>query len=255
MIGAIVGDVVGSYYEAFPTKVYNFELFHEDSRFTDDTVLSVAVADWLLNGRDLTDLLHQYFARYPQAGYGMSFTLWAGNRKREAYGSWGNGSAMRVSPVGHALASLDEVLEHAHASADVTHNDPEGIKGAQAIAAAIWLAKHGRGKEEIKDYVEQQFSYDCSRKLADIRDSYSFDVSCAGSVPESIIAFLESDSFEDAIRLAISLGGDSDTMGCMAGAIAEAFYGEVPQELTDWAFSKLDPPLRNVVEQFCDRYC
>lgn len=255
MIGAIVGDVIGSYYEAVPTKQYDFELLQEDSRFTDDTVLSVAVADWILSGQELVDLFHQYFARYPQAGYGMSFTFWAAGQKREPYGSWGNGSAMRVSPIGWAFDSLEDVLDYAKKSAEVTHDHPEGIRGAQAVAAAVWLARKGNGKSQIKQCIEEDMGYDCSRKLDDIRQSYAFDVSCAGSVPESIIAFLESQSYEDAIRNAISLGGDSDTLACMAGAIAEAYYGGVPDRLSTWALDRVDLPLRNKVEQFSERYC
>lgn len=249
MIGAIAGDLIGSYYEAFPTKDSDFPLFHEDSRFTDDTVLTVAVADWVLHGGDLVDRLHAYFAAYPQAGYGGSFARWAAYKQREPYHSWGNGSAMRVSPVGFAFDSLDTVLAKARETAEVTHNHEEGIRGAQATAAAIFLARKEEERCTIRDYVEATFGYDLSRSLAAIRPGYSFDVSCQGSVPESIIAFLESTDYESAVRNAVSLGGDADTMACIAGGIAEARYG-VPDPVRTRVLEFLDPRLTRIVDQF-----
>ena len=254
MIGALAGDIIGSYYEAFPTKEIDFPLFHEDRRFTDDTVLTVAVADWILNGGDLIDHFHSYFDAYRQAGFGMSFFRWAGYKHREPYNSWGNGSAMRVSPVGFAFDSLDTVLLKAKESAEVTHNHEEGIRGAQATAAAIFLARDGRSKSEIKDYVQTHFDYDLNRTIADIRPSYSFDMSCQGSVPESIIAFLESTDYEQAVRNAVSLGGDADTMGCVAGAIAEAHYGGVPEDVRCMVFELLDERLSDTVNNFQIRF-
>lgn len=205
MIGAIAGDIIGSIYEGRPIKTTEFPLFHRLCHPTDDTVLTVALADSILNRTDYVRCLKDYFHRYPQAGYGGSFVRWAMSLSTSPYNSWGNGSAMRVSPVGFAYDSLEEVLAEAGRSAEVTHNHPEGVKGAQTTAAAVFLARTGKSKEEIKQYVEQTFAYDLSRRLDDIRPSYQFDVSCQGTVPPAIIAFLESRDFEDAIRKAISL--------------------------------------------------
>jgi ADP-ribosylglycohydrolase len=213
----------------------------------------VAVADWLLNDSDLVDVLHDYFHRYPQAGYGGSFIQWAGHRRRDPYNSWGNGSAMRVSPVGFAFDSMQEVLDQAKRTASVTHNHSEGIRGAQATAAAIYLARTGNEKPAIKEFIETEFSYGLSETLDEIREGYQFDVSCQGSVPQSIIAFLEADDYEDAIRNAISLGGDADTMACIAGGIAEAYW-EVPEQIAQQAMGKLDQELQTVVEIFQDRF-
>ena len=254
MLGAIAGDVIGSRFERSGAPPSGFELFAEDCCATDDTVLTVAIADALLTGESYVDKLKDYYHCYPNAGFGGSFKRWANSSTTEPYNSWGNGSAMRVSPVAYAFDDLAKVLEVAEATAAVTHNHPEGIKGAQAIAAAVFLARIGQGKAEIKAYVSSEFGYDLSRTLAQIRPQYCFDVSCQGSVPESILAFLESTDFEDAIRLAISLGGDTDTMACMAGSIAEAFYGEVPEAIAKEALARLDGELRGVVEAFRDRY-
>ena len=254
MFGAIVGDVAGSHYEHFPTKSLDFDFFKEHSCVTDDSVLTIAVADWILNGGQLYDYFHRYVARYPNAGYGGTFINWARCLDTEPYNSWGNGSAMRVSPTAYAADSLETVLELAKCSAIVTHDHPDGIAGAQATAGCVFLARTGHSKNEIQEFVISKFGYDLSRKLDDIRHSYSFDVSCAGSVPESIIAFMESESFESAIRLAISLGGDSDTMECIAGAIAEPFYGGVPDELRQKTRTYIDDQLLTVVDAFRLRY-
>jgi ADP-ribosylglycohydrolase len=254
MFGAIAGDVIGSVHEGSGTKTKDFPLFVQDSRFTDDTVLTVAVGAQLLSGGSYIDLYHDYFHAYPHAGYGGSFIRWARDRRRDPYNSWGNGSAMRVSPVGLACATMDEVLRRARESAEVTHDHPEGVRGAQATAAAVFLARSGRTKADIKAHVEREFGYDLSQRLDDIRERYEFDVSCQGSVPQSIIAFLEADSYEDAVRNAISLGGDADTMGCIAGAIAEAFFGGVPDEIKWRALGTLDKRLREVVNEFYDRF-
>lgn len=254
MFGAIVGDVAGSHYEHFPTKSLDFDFFKEHSCVTDDSVLTIAVADWILNGGQLYDYFHRYVARYPNAGYGGTFINWARCLDTEPYNSWGNGSAMRVSPTAYAADSLETVLELAKCSAIVTHDHPDGIAGAQATAGCVFLARTGHSKNEIQEFVISKFGYDLSRKLDDIRHSYSFDVSCAGSVPESIIAFMESESFESAIRLAISLGGDSDTMACIAGAIAEPFYGGVPDELRQKTRTYIDDQLLTVVDAFRLRY-
>jgi ADP-ribosylglycohydrolase len=254
MIGSIAGDVIGSVHEGSGTKTKDFPLFVEDSRFTDDTVLTVAVAQRLLHGGDYIDLFHDYFHAYPQVGYGESFIRWAGYRRREPYNSWGNGSAMRVGPVGIACDTLVDVLAQARLSAEVTHNHPEGVRGAQATATAIFLARSGREKEDIKAHIERAFGYNLSERLDDVRANYSFDVSCQGSVPQSIIAFLESNGYEDAVRNAISLGGDADTMACIAGGIAEAFYGGVPEDIRVRTLAVLDERLRGVVEEFVERF-
>lgn len=254
MLGAIAGDVIGSVHEHSGTKTKNFPLFVEASQFTDDTVLTVAVAERLLRGGSYVDWYHEYFHAYPEAGYGSSFIHWAEHRCREPYYSWGNGAAMRVSPIGIACNTLEEVLAQARASAEVTHNHPEGIRGAQATAAAVFLARSGYTKADIKTYIEQEFGYCLSERLDDIREHYCFDVSCQGSVPQSIIAFLEADGFEDAVRNAISLGGDADTMACIAGGIAEAFFGGVPDEIASQTLAALDERLHGVVCEFQERF-
>ncbi len=254
MIGAIAGDIIGSVHEGAGTKTKDFPLFDKNCRFTDDTVLTVAVAAKLLHGGDYAELFHDYFHACPNAGYGGSFIRWAELRQRQPYNSWGNGSAMRVSPVGFACESLEDVLVEARRSAEVTHSHPEGIRGAQATAVAVFLARMGRRKHEIKAHIEREFGYDLNGRLNEIRKWYRFDLSCQGSVPQSIIAFLESDCYEDTIRNAISLGGDADTMACIAGGIAEAFYGGVPADIRDRALTLLDDRLRDVVEKFLVRY-
>jgi len=254
MLGAIAGDVIGSVHEAAATKTKRFSLFVPDSTFTDDTVLTVAIADSMLNGSDYVETLQRYYRAYPDAGYGASFAHWAQCRRKEPYNSWGNGSAMRVSPVAYIDESFDYVLEEAKRSAEVTHNHEEGIRGAQATVAAIFLARCGSTKEEIRDFIQENFGYRFDKSLAQIRRTYLFDVSCQGSVPQSILAFLESTSYEDAVRNAISLGGDADTMACIAGGIAEAFYGGVPEDISTRTLALLDEPMREVVKEFRHRY-
>lgn len=253
MLGAIAGDIIGSVHEWSRTKTKQFPLFVTNSGFTDDTVLTVAVAEHLLDGRDYVDLFHDYVRAYPGAGYGGHFLEWALLGHRDAYNSWGNGSAMRVSPVGWIGSTMEETLAHARQSAEVTHNHPEGIKGAQATAAAMFLARTGKSKADIRHFVEREFGYDLSPRLDDIRQWYEFDVSCQGSVPQSIIAFLEADGFEDTVRNAISLGGDADTMACIAGGIAECFYG-IPEDIRQAALGRLDRKLRSVVTEFYERH-
>jgi ADP-ribosylglycohydrolase len=259
VLGAIAGDIIGSVYESNRAwervKSPDFEpLFAERARFTDDTVLTVAVADVILGGGDLVDLFKEYARAYPAAGYGSSFRIWAQSDSREAYQSWGNGSAMRVSPVGHAYTMLDEVLLRARWSAQVTHDHPEGIQGAQAIAAAIFLARTGSDKGEIADFVERRFHYDLSRSIAEIRPGHCFDSSCRGTVPPALIAFLEATDYESAVRLAVSLGGDCDTLACIAGAVAEAYYGGVPGAIREQALARLDDRLRGVIAEFESRF-
>ena len=254
MLGAIAGDIIGSRFEQNPIKTTDFELFHPECRFTDDSVLTLAVAEHIFLGRDLVDTLKEYFNQYPDAGYGERFMQWASSPSREPYNSFGNGSAMRVSPVGFAFDSLEVVLEKARGTAEVTHNHPEGIKGAQATAAAVFLARTGSSKKEIKSFIETQFQYNLSDRLDAIRPQYTFDATCQGSVPQAITAFLESESFEDAVRKAVSLGGDSDTQACIAGGIANAFYGKLPDIISAEVHSRLEVPLRQILTLFCDRF-
>jgi len=250
MLGAIAGDVIGSVHEYIATKTTDFELFVEQSAFTDDSVLTVAVADSLLHGRDLVDAFHDYFQAYPRADYGGRFSRWASTASRQPYNSWGNGSAMRVSPVAYAFDSLDDVLEHAAWSARVTHDHPEGVKGAQATAAAIYQGRFGDSKDRIRRDLERRFGYNLTERLDDIRPTYRFDESCMRTVPPAIIAFLESDDFEDAIRKAVSLGGDADTLACITGGIAEAYYGGVPDAIAAQTMARLDDRLRGVLSKF-----
>ena len=254
MLGAIAGDIIGSVHEHIETKTTDFELFVPESRFTDDTVLAVAVADCLVNGLDYVDAFHQYFIAYPNAGYGGRFFDWASSGDRDPYNSYGNGSAMRVPAVAYAFESLDDVLDEAERTAAVTHNHPEGIKGAQATAAAIFMARHGKTKQQIKESVEQMFGYNLSDSLDGLRPAYEFDVTCQGTVPPALIAFLESTDYEDALRKAISLGGDADTLACITGGVAEAYYGGVPPHIAGPAWAALDDRLRGVVTAFRTRY-
>lgn len=254
MIGAIAGDVVGSVHEGVGTKTKDFPLFDEYCRFTDDTVLTLAVASALLSGTDYVDSFHEFFHAYPHSGYGGNFIGWALRRSREPYNSWGNGSAMRVSPIGFAFDSLEEVMTHARKTAEVTHSHPEGIRGAQATAVAILLSRMGYEKTGIRKHLESGFGYNLSERLDDIRTDYEFDVSCQGSVPQSIIAFLESTDYEDAVRNAISLGGDTDTMACIAGGIAEAYYGSVPNHIVEQTLDRLDSRLKDIVINFTAKY-
>lgn len=253
MIGAIAGDIIGSIYESAPIKTKDFQLFIWRCSFTDDSVLTIALADAILHSRDYARTMKDYYQLYPRIGYGGMFYRWVSSEDSEPYNSWGNGAAMRISPVGFAYQTLDEVLTRTEQFTAVTHNHPEGIKGAQATAAAIFLARTGSSKEEIKAYTEQTFDYDLSRSLDDIRPGYRPDKSCQGTVPPAIIAFLESTDFEDAIRNAISLGGDSDTMACITGGIAEAFYG-VPEDIVRQALQVLDKRLRTVTLEFAERF-
>ena len=256
MLGAIVGDIVGSVYEFHNTKSMNFELFTPWSRFTDDSVMTMAVAKWLVE--DETHTIHYLIYcmqelgnRYPNAGYGGNFWAWLREENPQPYNSWGNGAGMRVSPVGLYAKTLDEALALAALTASVSHNHPEGVKGAQAIAACVFLCKEGKSKQEIKEYIEKTFDYNLNRTIAVIRPRYEFDVSCQGSVPEAIIAFLEGNSFEEVIRLAISLGGDSDTIGAMAGSIAACMY-PIPDEIVNRCNTILTEDLKEIKDKFIE---
>jgi len=254
LCGAIAGDIIGSVYEWHTTKNTDFYLFTLSSKFTDDTVMTVANADWLLTGDSLLGVMQDYGNRYPHAGYGGMFRSWLREDEPKPYNSFGNGSAMRVSPVGWAFDTLEETLEAAKQSAEITHNHPEGIKGAQATSACIFMARTGKSKQEIKDYIEKRFGYNLSRTCDEIRPTYDFDVTCQGSVPESIIAFLESTDFESAIRLAVSLGGDADTMGAITGGIAEAYYGGVSEHIRKEVLKRLPNEFIVVMQKFYQKF-
>jgi ADP-ribosylglycohydrolase len=254
MLGAIAGDVIGSVHEFLQNKTTDFPLFVEHTRFTDDSVLTLAVAECLLTGASYVDKFHEYTNAYPDRCYGGGFHRWALRGDREPYNSWGNGSAMRVSPVGWAFDSLDETLTEATRSAAVTHNHPEGIKGAQATAATVFLARKGESKDAIRAFVTERFGYDLDRTVEGIRPDYEFNESCQGTVPEALIAFFDSTDYENAIRLAISLGGDADTLACITGGIAEAFYGGVPEAIAARTIALLDEPLQRVLAAFHERY-
>ena len=254
MIGAIAGDIIGSVYEHSPIKTKDFPLFDPRCRFTDDTVLTVAIADAILSGGSYLESVREIGRRYSNVGYGGTFIQWLHSPDPRPYNSWGNGSAMRVSPVGFAFSSEEKVLRHAKMTAEISHNHPEGIKGAQAVALAVFLAKTGTGKDGIRARIIDLFGYDLNRTVDEIRPGYFFDVSCQGTVPEGIIAFLESSTYEDAVRNAVSLGGDSDTLACITGGIAEAFYGAVPEAIHAVVQQCLTPDLWEVTEAFCKRY-
>lgn len=251
MLGAIAGDIIGSAYEFHPWRGewQDLPLFPQAASFTDDTVMTIAVAraimDWE-KGRDFGEILidnfHAYGHAYPKAGYGGKFYVWLRKKKREPYNSFGNGSAMRVSPAGWAFDTLEETEAMAAASAAVTHNHPEGVKGAQAVAGSIFLARTGASKEDIRQYVMDRYGYDLNRSLAEIKPCHTFNETCQGSVPEAIQAFLESGSYEEAVRKAVWLAGDADTQAAIAGSIAEAMYG-VPEPIRDAALQRLDERL------------
>lgn len=248
IIGAIAGDVIGSAYEFNPTREYGFELFTPKSTFTDDTVLTMANAQWLLEDEQhshetLVNIMQDLCHRYEWRGYGGRFVQWIVSSNPQPYGSFGNGSAMRVSPVGYYAKTLDEALELAKISAEVTHNHPEGIKGAQATAAAIFLARRGKSKQEIRDYVAQTFDYDLSRTLDEIRPTFTFDETCQRTVPEAITCFMEGKDYEDVVRLSVALAGDADTIAAIAGSISSA-VDEVPNGITQQVIALLS-------EEFC----
>ena len=258
LYGTIFGDIAGSTYEFRACKNYKFTTVPEKSHFTDDTTMTLAVASWLMEDPNSLEVLvkeMQFFGnRYPKAGYGGMFRKWLIAEYPKPYNSFGNGSAMRVSPCAWVAKSLDEALTLAEKSAIVTHNHPEGIKGAQAVAAAIWMARNGSTKEEIKAYIESTFEYNLSRTIKEIKESgYDFDSTCQGSVPESIIAFLEGNDYEEVIRLAIYLGGDADTQAAIAGSIAEAFY-DMPVRFIGDVEKRLDKYLLSVLNKF-NEFC
>ncbi len=275
MLGAIIGDTVGSAYEFHNTKDYNFTLFLGNSAYTDDSVMTMAVAYWLLKDKEhsyqgLEDIMVMFAEKYPcpMGGYGGGFYTWLfepdrlynfddkygsspyeSKTGRHPYGSWGNGSAMRVSAVGWFFDTLEETERVAAISSAITHNHPEGIKGAECVAAVIWLARNGKSKEEIRNIVSDTFGYDLSRTCDEIRPSYHHVESCQETVPEAVTAFLEGEDFEDVIRTAVSLGGDCDTLTCIAGSIGEAFYG-VPAALEAACRARLPEDILEVLARF-----
>lgn len=268
MLGALIGDTIGSVYEFHNIKTTEFPLFSSKSTFTDDSVMTMAVAEWLLKGKertmdDLEEAMVSLARRFPNRGYGGGFYRWLffpnelrsydGQRSdglRHPYGSFGNGSAMRVSAVGWFYDTLEETEFWAKKSAEITHNHPEGIKGAQATAAAIYMARTGSTKEDIREYIVSRYGYDLSRTCDEIRPTYRFNETCQGTVPQAIVAFLESTDFESCIRLGVSLGGDTDTLCAIAGAIAEAFYGSIPEQIVKHEWELL-PEVFHVILRRC----
>lgn len=257
IIGAICGDIIGSTREFNRIKTKDFELYPQDSTFTDDTIMTLAIANWLIKDKSservLVEQLQYFGNRYPHAGYGGMFKKWLKQENPQPYGSWANGSAMRVSPCAWVVDSLKEAQDLAYASAVVTHNHPDGIKGALATCDAVYLARIGANKDEIKDHIEVRYEYDLNRSLDELRPYYSFELSCAGSVPESIICFLEARDFEDAIRNAVSLGGDADTQAAIAGSIASAYW-DVPDRIANESIRRLDDRLLKVFNNFEEKF-
>ncbi|MCA1790444.1 MAG: ADP-ribosylglycohydrolase family protein, partial [Thioalkalivibrio sp.] len=254
VIGAIAGDIIGSIHEGAAPQLKDFPLFVPGSRFTDDTVLTVAVASAVLTGTDYGTSLRAWGRRYPGAGYGGWFRHWLFEDNAPAYNSFGNGSAMRVSAIGWAFDDLETVLREARRSAEVTHNHPKGILGAQAVAAAVWAGRMGKGKKVIEHMLSHRFGYDCDPDWPALQARGAFDITCQGTVPAAAAAFLRSTDYEDTVRNAVSLGGDADTLACIAGAMAEAHYGAVPDAIQVEAMARLDPTLRTEVRTFAQRY-
>lgn len=259
MLGSIIGDIVGSIYEFANIKTKEFTLFTEEKEFTDDSILTIATADWLINGGEAGSYYARYAQRYPcpMGAYGSSFAAWARKATEgylpQPYNSCGNGSAMRVGPVGWAFDTSEETLAFAKLSAECTHNHPEGIKGAQAVALSIFMARKGFTKKDIRKTIEKDFGYDLGFTCDEIRPTYGWGGTCQDSVPQAIVAFLDGEDFEDSIRNAISIGGDSDTIGCITGSIAEAYYG-IPKDIYEKGMSYLPMELKNVVAEFEARY-
>jgi ADP-ribosylglycohydrolase len=254
VLGAIVGDYIGSVHEFEAQKTKDFPLLDPRCSVTDDSILTVAVAEWILHDTDLVTQFHELVAAHPRAGWGMMFYKWAAARSRKPYQSYGNGAAMRVSAVGWGFDTLDEALAAAADSARVTHDHPEGIKGAQATAAAVFLARTTHDKAVVRREVADRFGYDLERTVDEIRPEYRFNETCQRTVPEAIVSFLEAHDYEDAVRNAISLGGDADTLACIAGGIAHAHFGTVPKPLRSAALTSLPAPLRSIWEEFQRRF-
>jgi len=255
LYGSLAGDIIGSRFERHNIKIKQFELFATKSHITDDSVMTIATADAIINNIPYGTSYHMWGNRYPRAGYGFSFRRWLTSSSPTPYNSWGNGAAMRVSPIGFVANEMNDVLNMAKLSAEVTHNHPEGIKGAQATAGAIFLARANTEKSNIKKEIEEKFGYDLSsKKLENIRPFYEFDVSCQGTLPVALLAFLESNNYEDAIRNAISIGGDSDTIATITGGIALAYYKEIPAYIVHEIEQRLPPDIFDVCQKFTT-YC
>jgi ADP-ribosylglycohydrolase len=266
LLGAVLGDIIGSVYEWHNVKTEDFDLITKSSHFTDDTVLTIAVADTLLNtkssnsifadtrARYYAHLYKQYYSLYPDAGFGNMFKEWAVESSLRKQSSYGNGGAMRVTSIGYAFDSLEEVLEETKLSCLYTHNHKEAIYGAQSVAAAVYLARTGFDKSTIKTVLEKRFHYDLSYSLDSIRSHFTFNSRTNYSVPPAIIAFLESDSYESAVRKAISIGGDSDTIACIAGGIAHAFYREIPNAIVERGWILLNDDFKKTVQRFYEQY-
>ncbi|GHV80317.1 hypothetical protein AGMMS49944_21080 [Spirochaetia bacterium] len=257
MYGAIIGDICGSIYEFSNHKTERpeeIELINQKCLYTDDTVLTIAAADAILSDKDYRRTFIQWGRKYINSGYGSRFKKWLKKKNPKPYKSWGNGSAMRVSPIGWAFDTMEETLQEAEKSAAVTHNHKEGIKGAKAIAAAIYLARNNKSKDEIKYYIENEFNYNLNNEIKNIRKHYKFDGSCQGTVPEAIIAFLESDDFINSIQIAISIGGDTDTICCITGSISEAFYKYIPIQIIDFASKKITEEMKIIFNSFYNKY-
>lgn len=278
MLGAVIGDIAGSVYEFSNTKDYNFEMFPAGSNFTDDTVMTMAVTEWALNNdicadiETQTKLLESIMVDVaknvpcPMGGYGAGFHTWLFHPERLIdyrtgrtasgrcpYNSWGNGSAMRTSSVGWLYDDMDTTLKVAETAASITHNHPEGIKGAQAVTAAIFMARNGASKEDIKKYITTKFYYNLDQSWEYLHDTYEWDSSCQGTVPQAIISFLSSDDFESAIRRAVSIGGDSDTLACITGSIAEAYYKDIPEYMLSKAMALLPVRFKKVLKMMGER--
>ena len=259
MIGAIAGDIIGSIYEGKHAKSKNVDLFTKYNQFTDDTILTIALADSILNNVNFSVKAVEYYNNYPDAGYGHMFKKWAKSKLKQPYNSWGNGSAMRVSPIGFAYNSLSKVEIRAEGSSIITHNHSDAIAGAKAIAGAIFMARTGNNKDEIRDYIGNTYKYDLSKSYDEVRqynheNFIHFDLSANGTVPLALICFLDSVNYEDCIRNVLYLGGDTDTIACMAGGIAQAYYKEIPQYILDEIHKRLDEDLIRVIDRFNERF-
>jgi len=252
MLGACIGDIIGSVYEFQAWKSREFPLFSEKSEFTDDTVCTIAVAECLLDGTDPAAALRLWGRRYPGRGYGGNYAVWLKDANMGPYNSYGNGAAMRVSPAAWLGRSLEEALAFARQVTEVTHNHPEGIKGAEATVTAIWLARQGETPGHIRKRIQEAFGYDLSRSVDEIRPSYRFNEICQDTVPQAIVSALEADSFEGAIRNAISLGGDADTLAAIAGPIAEVLFG-IPEEIRKRGWARLPKGMRDVLERLYEK--
>ncbi|MDE6866336.1 MAG: ADP-ribosylglycohydrolase family protein [Muribaculaceae bacterium] len=248
--GAICGDIIGSTYEFHSTKKYDFPLNLDRAFFTDDTVCSIAVADAFLTFRPIAETVQKWCRKYPNRGYGGMFKRWISSSEPKPYNSFGNGSAMRVSSVGALASTVEQCLDMARESAEFTHNHPEGIKGAQAVALAIFMALRGASKDEIARVIEKYFNYDLSPRYSTFQPSYIFSETCQESVPEAIIAFLASDDYESTVRRAVALGGDADTQAAIAGGIAAAYYGEIPEKILGACMAKLPEDMRRVIDVY-----